>query len=512
MRRTALRTSIFDVRPVPFSVLAAAVAAISLIATGAAKSEARTGPNVLFVIVDDLRPELNCYGESQIRSPNIDRLAGRGMIFRRAYCQQAVCGPSRTSVLTGMRPDSTGIHVNNRHFRENVPDCVTLPQHFKNHGYHSQGMGKVFHGAYADLNVDLRDPPSWSVPFWQPGPQAYYSPHGIAIARETYKKMYDKENPGPDDWKKAWVTGPATEAPRVHDSVPYDGQVADKAVEALRQVGREKRPFFLAVGFRRPHLPFVAPKKYWEMYDPAEIKLADNPFAPKGAPRLAMTDWFELRMYHDIPEEGPLADEKARQLIHGYYACVSYADAQVGRVLDELDRLGLRDDTIIVLWGDHGWHLGDHGLWSKCTNFETATRSTLIFSIPQMKTAGGHADALVELLDIYPTLVDLAGLPLPEHLEGTSLAPLLANPDRPLKSAAFSQYPRGKNVMGYSIRAERYRYTEWLDRNDGKVVARELYDHQVDPQENENLAGRPCNAALVGELSTKLRAAKPAER
>jgi arylsulfatase A-like enzyme len=265
------------------------------------------------------------------------------------------------------------------------------------------------------------------------------------------------------------------------------------------------KPFFLAVGYIKPHLPFVAPKKYWDLYNPEEIELPDNPFPPKNAPPVALHSWSELRHYPGIPKDGPLLPEQARQLIHGYYACVSFVDAQIGRLLDELDKLGLRDDTIVVLWGDHGWHLGEQSLWCKHTNFEVATRSPLIVSAPGMQSIGKKTDALVELVDIYPSLCELAGLPLPAHLEGTSFVPLLNQPMRPWKTAAFSQYPRS-NLMGYTMRTNRHRLTIWEENdNPNQIKEIELYDHGTDPSENVNIAGLSDNADMVKKLTNKLR-------
>jgi arylsulfatase A-like enzyme len=474
--------------------------------------EAREKLNVLFIAVDDLRPELGCYGHPKVKSPNIDRLAARGMVFRRAYCQQAVSSPSRTSLLTGLRPDSTRVYDLRTHFRKHVPDVVTLPQHFKNHGYHSQAFGKIYHGAFmhAHIGGKLDDPPSWSVPSWRGGPRYYYTPEGVRIARERFKPRAKKLGVPVEDWTKHFVRGLPTEAPEVPDSTLYDGQVAERGVQALRKL--KDRPFFLALGFIKPHLPFVAPKRYWDLYDRSKIDLADNPFTPKGAPRLARTNWGELRAYHGVPRKGPVSDALARTLIHGYRACVSFVDAQIGRVLDELGRLGLRDRTLVVLWGDHGWKLGEHGMWCKHTNFELDARAPLILRAPGMKAAGEQTDALVEFVDIYPTLAELAGLSLPKHLEGASMVPLLAEPGRPWKSAAFSQYPRGR-TMGTSMRTDRYRLTVWHRRNaPEKVVATELYDHTKDPAENANVAGEPAYADTVAVLRKRLRAGWRAAR
>ena len=465
--------------------------------------------NVLFIAIDDLRPELGCYGKSYIKSPHIDRLARQGRVFLRAYCQQAVCGPSRTSLLTGLRPDTTHCWGNATHFRRQVPQAITLPQQFKLHGYHTEGMGKIFHGAFqsAYMGTRMHDPRSWSTKFWMPGPRYYYTARGIATARTVYARTAKKKGVSVDNWVNAFVRGLSTEAPDVADGVLYDGQVADRAIQSLRKL--KDRPFFLAVGFIKPHLPFIAPLKYWRMYDADAIHPAANSQAPQGVPAVAMTNWGELRYYSDVPNKGPLSKKLSRRLTHGYRACVSYVDAQVGWVLDELDRLKLRENTIIVLWGDHGWHLGENAIWGKATNFEQAAHAPLIVSVPGMKSAGQPTKALVEFVDIYPSLCELAGLPIPRTLEGTSFVPLLNNPHRAWKLAAFSQFPhRAKGVgrvMGYTMRTSRYRFTEWA-KPSRDFHAVELYDHQKDPEENENVAYRPGYAQLVERLTKQLHA------
>jgi iduronate 2-sulfatase len=474
-------------------------------------------PNILFIAVDDLRPELGCYGRDYIKSPNIDRLAGAGMVFNHAYCQQAVCSPSRSSLLTGTRPDTTKVWDLVTHFRAAIPDVVTLGQHFKQHGYFVQGMGKIYHGGYDD-------PPTWSVPWQTPTAIKYALPENRALDQRQYEGEPDG-NVAPRAKKKAKagvtpgapassglnVRGPAFEGADVPDNTFQDGKVAELAVSMLRELSKKPEPFFLAVGFIKPHLPFVSPKKYWDLYDPTKIQLAPNKFRPKDAPDYAILPGGELRSYHGIPE-GSIPDDLARQLKHGYYAAVSYMDAQVGKVLDELDRLGLRKNTIVILWGDHGWKLGEHDAWCKHSNCENDTNAPLIISVPGMKNAGRRTDALVEFVDIYPTLSELAGLALPKHLEGTSFKPLLDEPNRPWKPAAFSQYPRnagrsgGGALMGYSMRTDRYRFTVWVARDDHtRVDAIELYDHQTDPQENTNIARLPANAALVERLMAQWR-------
>ena len=463
-------------------------------------------PNILFIAVDDLRPELGCYGRDYMHSPNMDRLAARGMVFNRAYCQQAVCSPSRSSLMTGTRPDTTKVWDLQTHFRTALPEVVTLGQQFKNHGWFVQGMGKIYHGGY-------NDPPTWSVPWQTPKAPTYALKENFALTQRNVESEPDGDAPRAQDRARRGAAprprGPAFESADVPDNTYQDGKVAELAVATLRDLSRKPERFFLAVGFIKPHLPFVSPKKYWDLYDPAKIQLAPNPFRPKGAPPYAILPGGELRSYHGIPNYS-IPDALARQLKHGYYAAVSYTDAQVGKLLDELDRLGLSQNTIVILWGDHGWKLGEHDAWCKHSNAENDVNAPLLLSVPGMKHAGQRTDALVEFVDIYPTLCELAGLPLPRHLEGTSFAPVLADPQRAWKSAAFSQYPRsagGTSLMGYSMRTDRYRLTRWVQRNDPSMVdAVELYDHQVDPQENVNLAREPQYADLVSRLTEQWRA------
>jgi arylsulfatase A-like enzyme len=484
----------------------------SLLAAAAASAADR--PNILFVAVDDLRPEFGAYGASYIKSPNLDRLAKAGITFNRAYVQQAVCSPTRSSLMTGTRPDTTKVWDLETHFRTALPNVVTVGQHFKNNGYFVQGMGKIYHGNFDDA-------PTWTVPWQTPRGQAYGLPENLALnqrnaaaadedAAPKQKEKGAKKKKGPTPRNSR---GPAFEGADVPDDTFTDGKTADLAVATLRDLSKKKEPFFLAVGFSKPHLPFVAPKKYWDLYDPAKIQLAPNKFRPKDAPEYSILPGGELRNYHGIPE-GSIPDDLARQLKHGYYAAISYMDAQLGKVLDELDRLGLREKTIVVLWGDHGWKLGEHDAWCKHTTTENDTNGALLLSVPGMKHAGKRTNGIVEFVDVYPTLADLAGLSLPAHLEGVSFKGLLENPDRAWKQAAFSQYPRpgnsatgGQQLMGYSLRTEHHRFTAWLHRDDhSKVAAVELYDHRNDPQENVNLAKQPAQAELVAKFTAQLRA------
>lgn len=448
-------------------------------AVAPAKTSKPNKPNVLFIAVDDLRPQLGCYGHKQMISPNIDRLASQGVLFRRCYCQVPVCGASRASLLTGVRPTRDRFVSYSTWQDRDLPGAVSLPMHFRNHGYHTASRGKVYHH-----QADGKG--SWSEPPWRPQsrPQDnwrnYLHPDSIAAARE---------NKG---------AGPAYEAADVPDNAYYDGQFADKAIADLQRLKEMDKPFFLAVGFLKPHLPFNAPTKYWNRYPREEIDLADNPFRPKGAPDAALHNWGELRAYWGIPKKGPLPDDLARTLIHGYYACVSYTDAQIGRVLDELERLQLRANTVVVLWGDHGWNLGEHGLWCKHCNFDTSLHSPLIVSAPGI-AGGTKTNALAEFVDIYPSLCELCDLPVPGHLEGASFVPLMEDPDRPWKKAAFSRF-----YAGDSVKTDRYRYTEWRGKN-GKVYARMLYDHETDPMENVNIAEYTEHKNRVAQMSAMIQ-------
>ncbi|MEA3403076.1 MAG: sulfatase [Armatimonadota bacterium] len=449
-------------------------------------------PNVLFIPVDDLRPQLACFGHEQMISPNIDRLAAEGTAFLRTHCQQAVCAPSRASLLSGLRPDSTRVWDLQTLLHETRPEVLTLPQHFRANGYSAISLGKVYHHRVAD------DPEGWSDEPWAP-PHAFPG-HASEELREKKQQTMREARERGERWR--W-RGPATEALDLPDNAYGDGMLTERALEEMRRLARAPEPFFLAVGYVRPHLAFACPKRYWDIYPPESIDLAENPFRPQDCPDIALHNWGELRAYSDIPREGDLSEEKARELIHGYYACTTFIDTQVGMLLDELERLGLRESTVVCLWGDHGWQLGEHGLWCKHTNFETSTHSPLVISAPGQRAAGQPTEALCEFVDIYPTLCELCGLEMPDHLEGVSLAPLMDDPEREWKSAAFSQYPRGR-AMGYSMRTDRYRYTQW--QGEDEVVAQELYDHQEDPGENVNLAGRPESAGVVQELSAMLEA------
>jgi iduronate 2-sulfatase len=467
-------------------------------------------PNVLFIAVDDLRTALGCYGDSNAITPNIDRLAGGGRLFKRAYCQQAVCNPSRASLMTGLRPDTIKVWDLKSHFRHELPaqladlpqfsggthfrnarpEVVTLPEYFKGQGYIARAVGKIYHGS-----PQAQDPQSWSE-------DASLN----VVWKSADYLLPENQAPAAERWPGRKMA--ATEAADVDDKAYGDGKVADAACKLLSEF--DDNPFFLALGFRKPHLPFSAPKRYWDLYERDAISAPAKPDKPAGIPDFAWHNSVELRGYADVPDDGPLDVELVRQLRHGYYACVSYMDAQVGKLLDALETQGLRDKTVIVLWGDHGYHLGEKALWCKTTNYELDTRAPLIISAPGM--ASGECGALVEFVDIYPTLLDCCGLPPRDDLEGFSIAPLLHQPDQPWKTAAFSQFPRPwsyhgePEVMGYSMRTDRYRYTEWQDFGCGDVLERELYDHGVNHAEINNLAEEADYAGTVADLSRQLRA------
>lgn len=475
-------------------------------------------PNVLFIAVDDLRPELGCYGQSYVISPNIDRLAREGMVFNRAYCQSAACNPSRASLMTGLRPDRIKVWDLNTDFRDNVPECITLPQYFKQHGYHSVAIGKIYH------NI-IPDPKSWSEPKlyvdeYPFDPDAVYRSSENLVYIAERKKCIIAEGEQDryiDRFGKWYLKASATEMVDATDNVYYDGAQTDAAIVKLQQLKEMNQPFFFAVGYYRPHLPFNAPKRYWDMYDRDRIPLAENDTPPKDMPLMAINTMRELRGYTDfkeapLPHERGLTDEESQLLKHGYLASVSYVDAQVGKLLDELERLELRYNTIVVLWGDHGWKLGEHRSWCKMTNYEIDTRVPLIVSAPCERSRGRRCDRLVEFVDIYPTLCELAGLPILSALDGTSMVPLLQSHKRTWKKAAFSQFlregiwkaPDGKTYMGYTLRTERYRYVEWIDWTTREHAAAELYDHQTDPHENTNVVENSDYSTVREELASLL--------
>ena len=485
---------------------------LSMLFTSCVRNEGKVGIpkkyNVLFISIDDLRPELGSYGNKIVKTPHLDYLGKNGLVFDKAYCQQAVCSPSRISVLTGLRPDVTKITDNKTHHRKTLPHVVTLPQYFKAHGYYSVGIGKVFHGH--DHTFD--DTLAWSTK-WLDAPEmtsknirGYLSEENLNILKHRNSKS-----------SKTIFAANITEAEAVPDNAYPDGKLSDLAIESLKKL--KDTTFFLAVGFRKPHEPFVAPKKYWDLYDPDSLPRSMVNSRPEGIPSLAFTNWEGYRNYSDMPEEGPVDPETEKRMLHGYYACISYIDAQIGKLMNQLKVLGLDEKTIVVVWGDHGLKLGEYGDWSKKTNFEVDTRSPLILYHPQIRPKNTHVPHVVELLDIYPTVCNLANIPLPREVQGKSLMPYFSDTLAALPKIALSQYPRTlvfetgdtTEVMGYSIRTRDYRYTKWLSQ-ENKVVAEELYSHKnMDGLETENLADNPQLGTLKTALSLRIDSVRTAK-
>lgn len=451
---------------------------------GSVKAQQKN-PNVLLFSIDDLLATVGSYGDPIAITPNIDGLAANSVVFNRHYVQQASCAPSRTSMLTGLRPDEVGVTNHNIHFRDTKPNVVTLPQLFKNNGYHTVGIGKIFHFRHG-----FQDAISWTT-------EVYGSNRGI--------KHNDYALPKNQHGGKA----AATERADVPGVAYPDGRYADLAMDFLHKFELSGEPFFLAVGFQKPHLPFAAPSKYWDLYDREDFFPILQPERPKGAPDVAMHNSNELRGYTDIPDEGPIPVEKMKELRHGYYTTVSFVDALIGRILETLDDLGLRENTIIVFWSDHGFHLGELEMWGKSTTYEMSAHAPLMISVPGMTDAGAKTNALVESLDLYPTLADLADLTPESLLSGESLRPLLENPEAGWREFAFNQFPRpysaaiGGRVpmthMGYSVRTPEWRFTGWYNVDTEEFEYTELYSMDPKPArvvqasniESVNLSGKP---------------------
>jgi iduronate 2-sulfatase len=530
---------------------------LSLALIDASQAFGQAKPNILFIAIDDLRPELGCYGSPIAKSPHIDRLAAEGVKFNRAYCQQAICSPSRASLMTGARPDTIGVIENTAYFRDLNPDIVTLPQHLVANGYETVYCGKIYHAKMTDNERSWSRAPAWmSCRYKRPKlPGSYALPENQQTWLENKQAMLAKYGASGSG---GLVHGPAYEAADVEDHVYGDGFNTQLAIATLQDHLRHKpdQPLFLALGLVKPHLDFIAPKKYWDLYDRSLIKTATQTSPPEGGAATGLHASFELRTRHGIPKSGPIGEELARTLLHGYYACVSYVDAQVGLMLKALEDAGIRDNTIVIVWGDHGWHLGDMGIWGKATNYEIATRVPMVIWTPDMKQRGATTDALVELVDIYPTLCELTGVALPAHLEGHSFAPLLNEPQQIWKKAAFSQFPNPalrewaanplspgmrqtffgplirdvesrimrqqgdrwdrdlfeNHLMGYTMRTDRYRLVLWRDYRDPDraPVFVELYDHQHDPGETRNIAVE--NPQIVKRLTKQFNQGWQASR
>jgi len=466
--------------------------------------QAAAPPNVLLITADDLRPELGCYGSPAI-TPHLDALASQGTVFTRAYCQQAVCNPSRSSMLTGLRPGTLGLYTNGIHFRELKPQVTTLPLWFKEHGYTTRCTGKLFHNWHTKEKGDAR---SWSAPEF-----LHYANHGDDTPQVS-GRLPENHAKQAEGLRKYGSVG-MCESYDVPDEAYFDGRVAAEAVRILPEL-QKAGPFFLAVGFWKPHAPFNAPKKYWDLYDRSKIP-ALNPARPTEAPAIAFHPSTEILG----PPAGQqqLTPGQIAEMRHGYFAGISYMDAQVGRVIGAMKALGMLENTVIIFWSDHGYHLGEHGLWAKTSNFELDARVPLIIVPPRARQRGAQCGSVVEMLDLFPTLNAMCGLPPAPGLEGTSLVPLLENPSASVKPAAFSQHPRppypdrmpgGQPThMGYSVRTARWRYTEWRNWKTGKVEARELYDHTSEQPELENLIASPPDKTALQEAENLLRAQFP---
>ena len=471
-------------------------------------------PNVLFIAVDDLAVTLGCYGDELAVTPNIDALAERGTAFLNNHCQQAVCGPSRASVMTGMYPGRSKIWDFGIQMRDVLPDHPTIPQHFKNNGWYANGMGKMYDGRNAD-GWNSQDVASWSERYYQPWPSTardmqngYYDPDTVQAIRDFTAGGGNIHG----------IRGRLFPAVEQHinrpDSNYVDGSRADFAVQKVGELATSDTPFFLAVGFDKPHLPFVAPTRYWDLYDREDFTIASYQQQPAGSEGYMALNSGELQFGYDLPEGNvDIPEEKQLELIHGYYACVSFVDAQIGRIMAALDATGEADNTIIVLWSDHGFHLGDHRLWTKHNVLDRSTLSPLIISAPNQAQRGTKVENPSELVDIYPTLCELAGLPRVDGTQGMSLVPQLNDPTAKVRDFAASQYehrdwsrPGGPYRMGYSIRDRRYRYTVWKAMDwrrgefDGPIIGRELFDYANDPLETVNQVANPDFADIVAGM------------
>ncbi len=457
-------------------------------------------PNVLLILVDDLKPALGCYGDTFAKTPHIDRLASRGMRFDKAYCNQAVCAPSRFTLMLGSHSTSTGLYGLGSQLRRILPDAVTLPQHFAAHGYRTESLGKVFHMGHGNNG----DAESFGAPHFKDKVIEYLdeaSTDGGQLTREealfTNQKL---------DQIRSLPRGAAFESPDVEDEAYADGRVASEAIRRLNNAKQRREkdgvPFFIAVGFVRPHLPFSAPKRYWDRFDPNTIPMPKFFAPPNGAPKVAGKRGGEIVAYKPIPESGTIPIDMQRQLVHGYYASCSYVDAQIGKVIDELDRLALAESTIIVFWSDHGFHLGDHGIWTKHTNYEQANHIPLIIAAPGITQANSATQQLAGSVDIYPTLAELCGLPAPsgpQKIDGVSLVGVLRDPAIRVRDHTFHCFP--KETLGRAIRNERFRLVEWKHAGAAADTAElELYDYEADTDETKNWASE------LPEVVVRLRA------
>ncbi|KQC34580.1 hypothetical protein AAU57_08510 [Nonlabens sp. YIK11] len=494
----------------------------------AASTQVSTGDqkNILFIAVDDLKPLLSNYGNSQMKTPNFDRLAKMGVTLTNAHVQYAVCGPSRASVMTGTKPDRTKVWDLQTDFRQSAPSLISMPEYLIQQGYETTAVGKIYHKG---SSAEGHDGKSWSIPhtlpddydpkYGEPAFSYYQDPANKAkydeLIEEARKKGMKQNGKQRNYAFKKFK--PSTESADVPDTAYQDGLYTVEALEKLDALENGSKPWFLGVGYQKPHLPFVAPQKYWDLYNRDDIEVAEFQKLSEGTPKFAFHSFGELRAYSDIDnslrEGDPLPIAKQKELIHGYMACISYIDAQIGKLLDDLDRRGITDDTVIVLWGDHGFHLGDHTEWCKHSNFEQATHIPFMFAGPGV-AKNKKNDAPVNLVDLFPTVFELAGVPQSSQTDGKSLVPVLDNdPQTSLEmDYAYHQYQRGPR-MGYGVRTNRYRYTEWHGNDyrsydtykEDNIVGRELYDYEADPLETKNLVNDPAYREVVAQHKAKLK-------
>lgn len=437
--------------------------------------------NILFIASDDLNNRLSAYGHPLVKTPNLDRLAKRGVVFKHAYNQYPLCSPSRVSVLTGLRPDTTGVYDLRTVFRDNIPTVTTLPEFFKEHGYYSARVGKLYHyGVPGQIGTDgLDDPQSW---------HQVINPSGRDKKEEHLLTNYTP-NRGLGS-SLSFLQAEGT------DDEQTDGMVANEAVRLMRE--NKDKPFFIGAGFYRPHCPYIAPKKYFDMYPLEDITLPVEP--PEHLANIPKPAFYTDPLYWGLDEQ------QRKEVIRAYYASVSFMDAQVGKLLDAVDELGLADRTIIVFWSDHGYLLSEHGQWKKQSLFEESARVPLMIAAPGAKGNGRMSKRVVELVDLYPTLASLCGLQPPGYLDGADLTPLLNKPGTKWSRPAYTQVLRkGPNIMGRSVRTERWRYTEWGNGAEGA----QLYDHKKDPFEYKNLADDPAFAKTRNEMKKLLHQQSP---
>lgn len=466
--------------------------ALALISINGYSKNAEKRPNVLMIAVDDLRPEMGCYGVKQMKTPNLDKLAGKGVVFNNSFCSVPVCGASRASLLTGVRATPTRFIVAKTSIEKDLPGHLSLPRYLKQNGYTTISLGKVYHVASDDATGWSVKPQSVQTKGWLSDYLNEESVRGIINSDKKANTVADEDEQG-------GKRGPAFEIGNVKDDYQYrDGQLALKAIETLDTLKKSDKPFFLAVGFLKPHLPFNAPKKYYDMYTDDEIKLATNSLLPKNAPDQAFMNMGELRQYAGVPKDRIIPDEYGLKLKHSYYACVSYVDAMIGEVINKLEKDGMLDNTIIILWGDHGWNLGEHKIWGKHNLFETALRAPLIISAPGL-SKNQHSNSLAEFIDIYPTLADLCGLGIPKHCQGKSLVPILKDVNKEVKDEVFCRWKSGEG-----IHTHKYAYSEWSDKNN-KIEARMLYDLTKDPNETVNISESPEYSKIADMLSAKIK-------